>query len=152
MASKIDAEQQQNKRFGELTENDCAIKGEEMQNKNTISSEQKSCRIFKEYLQQIGVQDTNFFLFTEEELDKHLSTFWWNARTRKGTNYTASSIETIRYSINRALQRYGHNYDITSKNSLSFVTSNKSFQNAQKDRKQNGLGVVKNTEEIPSEG
>ena len=100
----------------------------------------------------LGLEDTDFFCFTEDELDHYLTTFWWNACTQKGQEYTASSMETIRYYLNRALHNAGHNYDITHKNSISFHKSIKAFKDSQKDRKQRGLGVVKNTEEIPAAG
>ena len=61
-------------------------------------------------------------------------------------------METTRYSLNRALVNYGHNFDITHKNSLSFKRSIKAFEDSQKDKKKRGLGHVKNTEEIPQEG
>ena len=49
--------------------------------------------------------------------------------------------------------RYGHNFDITHKNSASFCHSIKAFEDSsQKDKKQRGLGHVKNTPEIPSQG
>ena len=86
-------------------------------------------------------------------MDHYLTSFWWNAHTKTGTEYSASSMETIRYSNNRALTRYGHNFDITHKNSASFCHSIKAFEDSsQKDKKQRGLGHVKNTPEIPSQG
>ena len=139
-------------RFGTLNVEECITKGQSVQNRNTISNEKKAVSIFKEYLASLGLEDTDFFTFTEDELDHYLTTFWWNARTQKGTEYCASSFETIRYSLNRALVNYGHNFDITHKNSISFKKSIKAFKDAQKDRKKRGLGRVKNTPEIPSAG
>ena len=155
MATEMDAEcdkTRQNVRFGQLTTEECVSKGDSVQNRNTINNELKSSKIFKAYLSQLGVENTDFFSYTEQELDEYLSTFWWNARTQKGNEYTASSMETIRYSLNRALQRFRHNFDITSKKGVSFLNSIKSFENAQKDRKQRGLGRVKNTQEITASG
>ena len=138
--------------FGTLNVDECVTKGKEIQNKNTINNEKKAMNIFKQYLSSLGLEDTDFFSFTEDELDHYLTTFWWNARTQKGKEYSASSMETIRYAINRSLISYGHNFDITHKNSISFKKSIKAFKDSQKDRKQRGLGRVKNTSEIPSEG
>ena len=148
----MDANRDAGFRFGNLNVNECLIKGESVQNRNTINNEKKATTIFKEYLGSLGLDDTDFFSFTEDELDHYLTSFWWNARTKKGTEYSASSMETIRYSLNRALTHHGHNFDITHKNSLSFKRSIKAFEDAQKDRKQRGLGSVKNTEEIPAQG
>ena len=148
----MDASKDAGFRFGTLNLEECITKGISVQNKNTINNEKKSVNIFKEYLTSLGLEDTDFFRFTEDELDHYLTTFWWNARSQKGEEYSASSMETIRYSLNRALLKFGHNYDITHKNSISFKKSIKSFEDAQKDRKKRGLGRVKNTKEIPAEG
>ena len=148
----MDASKDAGFRFGNLNVEQCATKGKEVQNRNTINNEKKSVNIFKEYLASLGLEDTDFFHFTEDELDHYLTTFWWNAHTKKGQDYSASSMETIRYSLNRALVNFVHNFDIMHKNSISFKKSIKSFEDAQKDRKQRGLGHVKNTIEIPSEG
>ena len=139
-------------RFGNLNVEECISKGKEVQNRNTINNEKKAVNIFRDYLSSLGLEDTDFFNYTEDELDHYLTTFWWNARTKKGSEYTASSMETIRYSLNRALTNFGHNFDITHRNTVSFKKSIKAFEDSQKDRKKRGLGHVKNTEEIPSEG
>ena len=139
-------------RFSNLSVDECITKGHEVQNKNTLNNEKKCVNIFQDYLAFLGLEDTDFFTFTEAELDHYLTSFWWNARTKKGGEYTASSMETRRYSINRALTRYGHNFDITHKNSTSFCKSIKAFKDSQKDKKKRGLGHVKNTTEIPAEG
>ena len=76
--------------------------------------------MFKEYLASLGLEDTEFMLFSEDELNHYLTIFWWNARKKKSKEYTTSSMETIRYSLNRALIKYGHNYGITHKNSLKY--------------------------------
>ena len=148
MDPKVEADE----RFGDLNVEECLVKGEKMQNNYTINNEVKCTNIFKTYLQSLGLDDVDFFKFTEPKLDHYLTTFWWNARTKKGGEYTASSMETIRYSLNPALMKIGHNYDITSKHSLSFKQSQKAFEDVQKDRKKRGLGVIKKTEDIASEG
>ena len=127
-------------RFGHLNFEECITKGQKIQNRNTISNEKKAVSIFKEYLASLGLENTDFFTFTEDELDHYLTTFWWNARKQDGSEYTASSMETIRYSLNRSLVSYGHNFDITHKNSLSFKRSIKAFEDSQKDKKKRGLG------------
>ena len=138
--------------FGNLNLDECLTKGKEVQNKNTLNSEKKAVNIFKEYLGSLGLEDTDCFHYTEDELDHYLTTFWWNARTQKGAEYCASSMETICHSLNRALVNFGHNFDITHKNSSSFKKSIKSFEDSQKDRKKRGLGQVKNYKEIPAQG
>ena len=148
----MDASKDAGFRFGNLNLDECITKGKEIQNKNTLNNEKKSVAIFKHYLNSLGLEDTDFFLFTEDELDHYLTTFWWNAHTQKGEEYSASSMETIRYSLNRALVSFGHNFDITHKNSISFKKSIQSFKDSQKDRKKRGNGRIKNTKEIPAAG
>ena len=98
-------------RFGKLNVDECLTKGREIQNKNTKNNEKKAVNMFKEYLSSLGLEDTDFFHYTEDELDHYLTTFWRNACTKKGTEYTASSMETTHYSLNRALINFGHNFD-----------------------------------------
>ena len=138
--------------FGDLNYQDCVDLQTNLQNKHTVLNEQKASNAFIAYLKEIGVKDTNFFTFTEAELDKHLSTFWFKARKKDGSHYTASSMETMRYGLSRALCRYGHNYDITKRESISFIKSIEDFEDSQKKRKHGGYGHVQSYKEIPSDG
>ena len=67
----------------------------DQKNSNSLKNEKKSVDAFKAYLKEIGVENNDFFVYTEDELDRHLATFWWNARTKKGEKYKASSLETL---------------------------------------------------------
>ena len=95
---------------------------------------------FKLYLEHLGLKDTDFFKFTKPELDKHLATFWWNACTQKGKKYKANSLDTLRHELKRAINAYGHEFDITDKKCMSFTKSQKAFETAKKDLKQSGKG------------
>ena len=139
----MDADRDAGFRFGNLSVDQCLTKGEHVQNRNTLNNEKKCVNIFKDYLASLGLEDTDFFTYTEAELNHYLTSFWWNARTKKGGEYSASSMETIRYSINQALVRHGHNFDITHKNSMSFRRSIKAFEDSQKDKKKEALDVLK---------
>ena len=119
-----------------------------LENINTVKNENKAVNAFKNYLAEIGLEDMNFFTFTEAKLDRHLTTFWFNARTKNGENYSASSLDTIRYGLNRALKKYGHSYDITKKECSSFTESIGSFESAQRKLTKFGKGHVKNYKEI----
>ena len=128
--------------FGTLNTEDMDKKEKDLQNKNTIANERKVERIFKEYLQSLRLEDVNFFKFTEPELDHYLQSFWFNIQTRKGERYSSSSLETIRYGLKCSLKRYGHNFDITKCESISFTKSITAYKNAQCELKQLGKGVV----------
>ena len=78
-----------------------------------LYNEQKSERKFQDYLHNLGLEDTNFFALSEPELDHYLTTFWFNVHTKNGKHYCSTSLETIRYGLNRSLKRFGHAFDIT---------------------------------------
>ena len=59
-------------RFEHLTLQETEEKQNKMQNDNTISNENKAVKAFKEYLSEISVEDTDFFTYTEQELDQYL--------------------------------------------------------------------------------
>ena len=121
-----------NQYFGNLTYKECAQLQTDLQNKNTLADEAKATNAFKADLSSIGIKDTDLFTYTEEELDKFLYTFWFNTRMRDGLHYSTSSMETMRYGLSRALQRYGHNYDITKRESISFLKSIDAYEDSQK--------------------
>ena len=82
----------------------------------------------------------------------YLQTFWFNARTKKGSHYTSSSLETIRFGLNRCLKKFGHNYDITKKECISFTKSIQAYEDAQKELKEIGKGVIESAKEITNKG
>ena len=67
----------------------------ELQNKNTVSNEEKAIACFKQYLKQIGKENIDFFIYTDDKLNDNLVTFF-NARTKSGDYYTARSLTTMR--------------------------------------------------------
>ena len=122
--------------FGNLQAEEIDKKVENLQDKNIIANENKSERIFKEYLQSLGLEDADFYKFMEPELDHYLRSFWFNIRTKKGERYSSSSLEIIRYGLNRALKCYRHNLDITKRESISLTKSIIAYENAQRELKQ----------------
>ena len=66
--------------FGNLTLHEIEEKQKELQNPNTTNNEKKAVRAFKNYLAEQGLEDIDFFYYTESELDKHLRTFWFNTK------------------------------------------------------------------------
>ena len=57
------------KRFGTLTLEEIEAKQLKLEKKNTVNNEEKAGRAFKNYLTELGLENTNFYTFTEEELD-----------------------------------------------------------------------------------
>ena len=112
------------KRFAIFSDEELAKKTFEVQNTNTLKNEHKAERIFVDFLKESGVQDLDFYLYTETERDKDLAKFWFCARKKKnGDMYEASSLDTITHGLNRALKHYGHEFDITKATSTSFIKS-----------------------------
>lgn len=140
------------KRFENISDEQLKQKQESLQNRNTIESEKKAERLFKEYLKEMGEEELNFYEFSESKLDKHLAKFWFAARTKNGQKYKMGSLETIRYSLNRALKRYGHKFDITKRECTAFTSSIKAYEDATTELKQEGKGFTKNYPAINPEG
>lgn len=135
-------------RFGTMNLDQIKQRELELQNKNTVSNEDKAVKCFTLYLKSIGLENTNFFEFSEDELDRHLVTWYFNAQTKNKEHYTTGSLTTLRYGLNRALKKAGKKFDITKRECTQFTTSIDAFESAKKELKQMGKGHVKNTPEI----
>lgn len=136
------------KHFKHQTKEQLEEKQEQLQNQSTIANEKKAVKAFKAYLDEAGVENTDFFTYSQDELNEHLAQFYFAARTEEGEMYKMSSLEGLCYGLNRALKRYGHNFDITKRECTSFTTSIKAFEDAKLELKQCGKGFTKNTKHI----
>ena len=136
------------KRFVQLTDEDIEEKTRQLYNSNTEANEVKAVKCFKKYLESNNVENTDSFTYTEAKLDRWLKRFYWNACKSDNEMYTTGSMNTMRYGFNRALRKYGHNFDITKYEFTSFTESIKTFDEACKELKQHGKGFVKSYKEI----
>ena len=59
-----------------------------------------AAKALREYLGQMN-KSVDFEVFTKEQLDEVLETFYMNARTQKGELYRGKSLMSIRYALNR---------------------------------------------------
>ena len=66
-----------------ITLDEIEAKQLKLENKNTQKNEQKAARAFRNYLVEQGLENTDFYTFTQAELDHHLNTLWFNAKTLK---------------------------------------------------------------------
>ena len=130
-----------------VTFDDIKDKSEEFRNPNSAANEKKAVKNFQLFL-KFNNQDTDFFNFTEGDLDEWLAKFYSGTRTEKGDFYSSGSLHTLRYGLNRALEQFGHTFDITDKKSLVFQSSIKAFELALKEIKNAGKGHCKPTPEI----
>ena len=100
-------------------------------------------------------------------MDKYLAKFWHGVRKtglndidqettednmKKSLKYSAGSMKSFQYALNRVLKKHGHIYDITDKKGCSFRRSNAAFDTVMKELKSEGQVEVKSTPEITEEG
>ena len=84
-----------------------------MQNQNTLSNEKKAVNGFKLYLGETGVEDTDFFTYTESELDKYPKLFWFNAKKQNGEKLWCFFHGNDEIWVVQSNKEYGHNFYIT---------------------------------------
>ena len=135
-------------------------------NLNTVKSEKKADKAFRNFLTANGCTNTDYWYFEEPELDNFLAKFWLCTRKeeqsdseesdnddpeKKNKKYSANSIRSFRYALNRILRNKGHLYNITEKGT-SFRKCNEAFKVALKDLKSEGKAEVKSYPEITEDG
>ena len=70
------------KRFLLMNDSDLEVKTKQCKNDNTEKSERRAHKAFTNYLLAMGCPEeaTDYWNFTEPELDRYLSKFWFGAR------------------------------------------------------------------------
>ena len=135
-------------------------------NLNTTKTEERADRTFRKFLAQCGESNLEYWSYEEPELDNYLSKFWFGARKtadsdyesdsedpeRHNLMYSANTMKSFRYSLNRILKEKGHEYDIMNKNSLSFKRSQQAFLDSQKELKSLGKAEIHSAPEITEQG
>ena len=156
------------KRHVIYSDEELEAKSKKQKNRNTEKSERTVDNAFKKFLIACGVLDdqTNYWEYEAENLDKYLAKFWFGARKDassdteeddtnfdpelKSKKYTASSLRNYQYSLNRILKRHNSNYDIT--NRFVFKKSTDAFADAIKELKSEGKAKTKSKPEITDDG
>ena len=150
----------ENKWFGDETDTDIQRIRDAVQAKNTVNADKKWEAVFKSFLKENDM-DEDFYVFDVDTLNKWLSKLWFRARQKQtkeeminnkpGKCYRANSLKSMRYAINRMLQKKGNkDYDITS--SECFIACQRAFEDALKELKSLGLGYVVSHVEIAPQG
>ena len=136
------------------------------QNENTVRSEQKAHKAFNRFLIENNVTDLDYWFYEEPQLDKWLAKFWLCVRKpddsdtesdveedpdKKTNMYSANTLRSFRYGLNRLLRSKGHLYKITEKGT-SFLKSDEAFKLAIKELKMEGKAEVHSHPEITEEG
>ena len=149
-----------------VTDEEIENKNEQAKNKNRENQNKRADKAFRNFLTEAGVTNTEYWLFEEQEFDKYLAKFWHGVRKtgisdvedestdimKKNLKYSAGSMKSFQYALNRMLRKHGHLYDITDKKSVSFTQSNAAFETVMKELKAKGRAEVKSAPEITEEG
>lgn len=126
---------------------------EDLKNGNTKKSNKKCEKIFREYIQERWpdlVEIAETFQFDNNTLDKILCKMWFEVRQQNQDRYTVNSLKNLRYGINRVLKLYGFPHNIVK--SEVFAKSQEAFDDACRQLKKLGYGVVKHYDEIKPKG
>ena len=129
------------KRFGQTTDEEVMEKRLKINAVNTLRSNKKAANTLREYLKESG-QDSDFEEFGEVHLSEVLGQFYLNARKPDGNHYKISSLENIRYGLNRYLRSppYNKTFDIIK--DATFSDANVDFKAATAELKRMGLGTI----------
>ena len=123
---------------------------EEMANKNTIKQEQRAQRAFEYFLKEAGADSTDFWLYPTEDLDQWLGKFYIGARKEDGELYKLSSMTSLRYGLQRVLNKKGLKMDILK--SAQFKWSQHAFSTASTELVKEGKGGIVSAAEISEAG
>ena len=152
---KVKEKRIKNKQCVIYTDEEIQIKRRKVQKQNTIAADKSTGNQLLVYLKQIEANE-NYWEYSPEQLDDHLSKFWFAARTNKVNTageqkkYKIQSLCSLRYGINRNLKLKDYGYDITT--SDLFLKSRRAFDDACKELKEEGYGSIKHYPEIAPSG
>lgn len=94
-------------------------------NAYTIRSTKASVKLFRDFLAEKG-ESVEFESFSKPKLCSILRTFYVEARKKNGDFYTTSSLNAMRFGINRHLQSVRRNIDILT--DLEFTDANRAYR------------------------
>lgn len=126
------------KRFAEFTADELAAKRKGLVPKTTAKATTTAANTFREYLKEKN-QPQDFENFTKQQLNLALSTFYVEARTKTGEIYKKTSLETLRYGLNRHMKSE-KGIDIL--DDAEFASANEAFKIALLEIKQVGKAAI----------
>lgn len=129
------------KRFADHSAGEILAKRANIVPKNTVNANKGASSLFRCYLEEKS-QNTNFETFDPVRLAEHLSHFYMDVRTKDGEMYKATSLESMRHSLNRYLKAPPHlrPFDIITAN--EFNDANACFKTAMAEVKASGKGDI----------
>lgn len=137
-------------RFVRVTDEQLAKKRKDLKNNNTEKADRKAEKCFLQYLSLSNLDDLDYWDFEQSFLDEILCKFWFEVRSVEGERYRVSSLQNMRYALNRCIQKRDKDFDIIK--SAAFVKSQRAFKDAVTELKSLGLGYVKSYPEIAPKG
>ena len=90
-------------RFASATKEEIKEKKSNINSKNTLKSNKSAAKILQDYLIEKKM-DAEFEKLDKNQLNDILVHFYVNVRKGNGEKYKLSSLENLRYSLNRYLQ------------------------------------------------
>lgn len=138
------------KRFASYSREEIAEKKKLLTPKTTAKNEKSAANTFREYLKEKG-HETRFEMFSKDELNARLSTFYVEARTRSGELYKLTSLMTFRYGLSRYLKKTEKHASTDIIEDSEFVESNESFKVASQMIKKAGKAEIKRFPAITEE-
>ena len=86
-------------KFVVYTDEEIAAKHAAGKNKNTTKTEERADRAFRRFLTECGEEHTEYWNYTEPELDNFLSKFWFGARKDPDDDYESDTDDPEKKSL-----------------------------------------------------
>ncbi|KAK7107238.1 hypothetical protein V1264_015189 [Littorina saxatilis] len=115
------------KRFADLSREEIENKRRLLTPTTTQKATTSAATVFRDYLAEKG-KPVSFEQYEKKELDAALSSFYIEARTKTGEIYKKTSLDAVRYGINRHLKSSPQNKDFDILTDPSFASSNEMFK------------------------
>ena len=165
------------KRFASFTNDEIEKKQQDATPKSTLKCNKKWDKVFRSYLEEKELPNSEYWTYPDDELDNILSVFWFEVRTTKPPlsehteielhepnakksrknlpnkhpeYYSIASLRNLRNGLSRELQNHGRMIDLTT--DPKYVKSRKAFKDACKELKTKGKGIVNSYPEITHSG
>lgn len=123
------------------SEEEITVKKLKMSAEKTLKQNEAAATVLKEYLRQKKM-DVHFEKYDDVKLDEVLSQFYMDVRKTDGSQYKSTSLNCIRYSINRYLKAPPHNKKLDILKDAAFANSNENFKAKTAELKRLGQGDV----------
>ena len=136
------------KRFASFSAEEIEEKRQALTPKNTVKADRVAATVLRDYLKEKGM-NTAFESLSKNELDSVLSSFWVEARTKTGELYKKTSLDSIRYGLNRFLKQNSQTGTFDLLTDAAFDKSNESYKTALRVIKAAGKSEIDHYPPVP---